>query len=235
MWRAGHPGPPTTFCRFCGHQLSDLAPASSAAASGAARGLDRASVAERRGVLGAVLRSGGVHPAIGVTGSGGGPGAAVAVLRGGADGDRPVRRGSGEVLHSGLRSGLGAPITASPLRFQAPIIRGQSTGRLATRAVSWASSASVGAESSSEQQPPRSPRPPPTPQAPRAGTVPQRRGCRTLMFLPITLPQPRCSRPARPTPPRPGRGPDLLPPSLPGRPAGTRTGRRPGRCWDGCS
>jgi hypothetical protein len=40
------PGKP--FCRFCGHQLADLAPASSAAAAAAARGLDRASVAERR-------------------------------------------------------------------------------------------------------------------------------------------------------------------------------------------
>ena len=42
------------------------------------------------GVLGAVLRRGGVHAIVGVAGSGGGPGAAVAVFRGGADGDRPL-------------------------------------------------------------------------------------------------------------------------------------------------
>jgi hypothetical protein len=38
------------------------------------------------------------------------------------------------------------------------------------------------------------------PSAPRR-TVPQRHGCRTLMGLPITMPQPRCSAPAPAPPP----------------------------------
>jgi pimeloyl-ACP methyl ester carboxylesterase len=47
-----------------------------------------------------------------------------------------------------------------------------------------------------EPAPPRPPHPLPTPQAPRAGVVPQRHGCRILVGLPTTLPQPRCSSPS---------------------------------------
>jgi hypothetical protein len=60
-------------------------------------------------VLGAVLRRGGVHPAVGSAGSRGSPGAAVAVLHGGADGDRPVRRGGGEVHRGRGDGGVGHP------------------------------------------------------------------------------------------------------------------------------
>src|SRR5215469_6287118 len=61
------------------------------------------------GVLGAVLRRGRVHPAVGVAGPGGGAGTAVAVFRDGADGDRPVRGGGGEVHRGRGDGGVGDP------------------------------------------------------------------------------------------------------------------------------
>jgi hypothetical protein len=51
------------------------------------------------------------------------------------------------------------------------------------------------------RRPARPPHPPFTPRAPRPGNRPPRHGCRTLMGLPVTLPQPCCPAPPPTGPP----------------------------------
>ena len=98
--------PGKRFCRRCGATLFEAAPARPRPSPAQpVREVGRRTA----DVLGAVLRRRRVHPAVRGPGPGGGPRAAVAVLHGRADGDRPVRRGGREV-HRGRGDGrMGHP------------------------------------------------------------------------------------------------------------------------------
>src|ERR1700728_2406679 len=75
------------FCGECGAALA------LAAGPGVPAGAGAGPVAERRVCSVLFCDVVGFTPVVGGAGSGGGPRAAVGVLRGGADGDHPVRRG----------------------------------------------------------------------------------------------------------------------------------------------
>ena len=112
VWRTSGIGP-----KFCGDAGPDWSPQSprgpvprrNSTRVASSAGTGRRGDAGRRapGVLGPVLRPGRVHPAVGGAGPGGGPRAAVGVLRDREHGDRPVRRGGREVHRRRRDGGLG--------------------------------------------------------------------------------------------------------------------------------